>query len=74
MMFTIAESSSQADSASAIVSLGIGISILVVPQLLGFIADRAGIHTAFGLIGAIAVMAAVMALANARLFREVQSA
>ena len=63
----------QADAASAYISLGIGLSILVVPQLIGFIADRAGIHTAFGLIGAIAIVAALVAVANARLFGAQQA-
>ena len=58
--------SSQADTATAYVSLGAGLSILVVPQLLGVIADQVGIHSAFALIGIIALAALFVIIGNAR--------
>jgi MFS family permease len=57
---------SQADTATAYVSLAAGLSILIVPQLLGFIADQIGIKGAFGLLGVIAVAAMIVVVGNAR--------
>lgn len=56
----------QADAATAYVSFGAGLSILLMPQLMGFIADQIGIHTAFLLLGVVVAAALMVVIGNAR--------
>jgi fucose permease len=56
----------QSDTATAYISLGAGVSILVVPQVIGLIADQVGIHTAFAFIGVIVITILVIALVSVR--------
>lgn len=61
---------SQADTATAYVSLAAGLSILTVPQVIGFAADRVGIHSAFAILGVLALAAMVVVLGIARQANE----
>jgi fucose permease len=47
----------QANTASARVSLGVGVAIFSAPLLLGWAADRLGLPTAFGLVAGLIVAA-----------------
>ena len=55
------------DSAQGLVMVALGVAVGVVPFLLGVLADAAGVHTAFLLIPALAVLGAVAAGLGARL-------
>ncbi len=57
----------QADLASARIYLGLGISVLVSPLLLGYLADLMGIQNALGLIPAFVIAAIGLLLASNRL-------
>ena len=55
----------QSDTASGRISLGSGLAILIVPQLLGNLADKTGIHAAYGVVALLLLVAfAVTAWTN----------
>jgi MFS family permease len=49
-----------ADAASARVSVGVGLAMLVVPQTLGWTADQIGLRAAFGIVAVVLVLALLM--------------
>ena len=57
----------QADRASARISLGAGVAILLAPQFLGTLADRIGVHGAYVVVPVLIVCAVVATLIARRL-------
>lgn len=57
----------QSSAASARVTLGAGTAILCAPLILGWVADRVGIRTAYGTVVVLLAMAVAMALLANRL-------
>lgn len=58
------------DAASARASLGGGIAILVMPQVLGALADAVGLQAAFGVVPLLLIVIVVMAVIAARLTQQ----
>ncbi len=57
----------QVDQASARISMGSGLAILVAPLLLGWVADQLGIFNAYGIVAGLALIAIVVATAANRI-------
>jgi fucose permease len=57
---TLATVPQQADSASARVSLGSGLSVIVVPFVLGAFADRVGLQSAFSIVAMLLLIMVIM--------------
>jgi MFS family permease len=62
----------QVEQASARISMGSGLAILLVPLLLGWIADQLDIQNAYGLVGVIIVLALGLTLWANRTVRQNQ--
>jgi fucose permease len=50
----------QADCASARISLGSGLSVIVVPFVLGAFADRVGLRSAFSIVAMLLLIMIIM--------------
>jgi fucose permease len=57
----------QSNLASARVSLGVGTALLTAPLLLGWLADRIGLQSAFGMVIVLMVAACAIVMNNHRL-------
>jgi fucose permease len=57
---TLATAPQQADSASARISLGSGLSVIVVPFVLGAFADRVGLGSAFSIVAMLFLIMIIM--------------
>ncbi len=65
MAAAVGSASERANTASARISLGAGLAILIVPLVLGRFADHVGIFNAYGLVAVLLVIGVTMAvLAN----------
>jgi predicted MFS family arabinose efflux permease len=58
------------DAASGLTSMSSGIAILLTPQILGIVADRLDIQTAYGIVAPIAIAVIVMTLYANKLARQ----
>jgi fucose permease len=67
MSATVGAAPEQANAASARISLGAGLAILIVPLTLGGFADQVGIFNAYGLVAVLLVVATSLALLANRL-------
>ena len=54
----------QSNLASARVSLGVGTALLTAPLLLGWLADRIGLESAYGMVIVLMVAACALVLNN----------
>jgi len=71
MAIAVGVGAAHSDAASARVTLGAGLAILVAPQTLGWVADQVDLRSAYSIVLALLVMAAaVTALANRRVARH----
>ena len=52
------------------ISLGSGLAILIVPQLLGNLADKTGIHAAYGVVALLLLVAFVVTAWTNRMNRR----
>lgn len=55
----------RADEAAARVSVAVGLAVVTAPQLLGWVADRAGMRTAFGIVPGLFVAVVALAMMGA---------
>jgi fucose permease len=60
----------QSNTASARISLGVGLAILVAPLVLGWIADRLSLQYAYGIVVVFVMAAAVIVFINSRAAAE----
>jgi len=60
LSLTLATVPQQADSASARISLGSGLSVIVVPFVLGAFADRVGLRSAFSIVAMLLLIMIIM--------------
>jgi hypothetical protein len=67
MSATVGAAPEQANAASARISLGAGLAILIVPLTLGGFADKVGIFNAYGLVAVLLVVATTLAVLANRL-------
>ena len=58
------------DAASGLTSMASGLAILLTPQLLGIVADRIGIQTAYGIVAPLGIAIIVVTLYANRLTRQ----
>jgi fucose permease len=70
---TLATVPQQADSASARISLGSGLSVIVVPFVLGAFADRVGLRSAFSIVAMLLLIMIIMVNFANRLNKRVVS-
>jgi fucose permease len=68
---TLATVPQQADSASARISLGSGLSVIVVPFVLGAFADRVGLRSAFSIVAMLLLIMIIMVNFANRLNKQV---
>jgi fucose permease len=54
----------RSNEASARASLAVGSALLIMPLLLGQLADQLGIQTAYGMVMVLLIMAAVVVIGN----------
>ena len=57
----------QSNQASARVSLGVGTALLIVPLLLGWLADHLGLRNAYGIVVVLAITAMTITVMSSRL-------
>jgi fucose permease len=62
----------QSNSASARASLAVGTALLGIPLLLGWLSDRIGIQTAYGIVLVLGIVAFVVILFSRRFPHAVQ--
>jgi len=71
MTIAVGVGAAYSDAASARVTLGAGLAILVAPQTLGWVADQIDLKSAYSIVFGLLLMAAlVTALANRRVARH----
>jgi len=71
MTIAVGVGAAYSDAASARVTLGAGLAILVAPQTLGWVADQTDLKSAYSIVFGLLLMAAlVTALANRRVARH----